>query len=402
MKARSLSIGLLIALISFPQLSETIYTPALPEVAADLKATAYATEATLAIYFIGFALGVAIWGFISDGWGRRTTLLLGLGIYAIGSLACGKASSVEALLAWRSLQAFGASVGSVITQTMIRDLYEGKRRAQIFATIAGALAISPAVGPLLGGYISELWGWRANFTCLVVMAACLTIWSWMKLPETRPLHVKRPSFCQLRQLLRQMMYSAPLWGHILLISSTNGILFGFYEEGPFVFIEQLGLRPSQYGLLGLLIAGAMMIAAQLSYRLNQHSNPEQLIKAGAWLSTIGAGLFTLMVSLHLFDLSLSSMGVILLALLAIFIGIGLIIPNSLSIAMKPYQAIVGTASSIFGGCYYILIAFFTWSMSLLHNGTAIPLALYMTALGMTLLIGSYLVQKKSQCLASLS
>src|SRR5580692_6531866 len=147
---KKLSISLLIALVGFPQISETIYTPALPNVANGLQASAYMVEATLSIYFLGFALGVLLWGTISDWCGRRNAMLMGIIVYGIGTLGCANVGTIEALLAWRFLQAFGASVGSVLTQTILRDSYNGEERTKLFSVMSGALAFSPAIGPVLG------------------------------------------------------------------------------------------------------------------------------------------------------------------------------------------------------------------------------------------------------------
>lgn len=105
-------------------------------------------------------------------------MLTGLIVYGIGTLACANVASVEAFLAWRFLQAFGASVGSVITQTILRDSYDGAERTKLFSVMSGALAFSPAIGPLLGGFISEFLGWRANFWVLAILAVGLFIWSF--------------------------------------------------------------------------------------------------------------------------------------------------------------------------------------------------------------------------------
>jgi Bcr/CflA subfamily drug resistance transporter len=386
------SLILLIALIDLPFISETIYTPALPSIATSLAASAHLVEATLAIYFVGFAIGVAIWGAISDWCGRRKAMLMGLCVYGIGTLACGNAECVEALLGWRLVQAFGASVGSVITQTILRDSYDGAQRAKLFSIVAGALAFSPAIGPLLGGLISESWGWRANFWVLSLVAVILFIWSFLLLPETRPAHIERPNASQIWSLFCKMMKSRTLWGHTLLIASTNGILFSFYQEAPFVFIEQLGLRPSHYGFFGIVISAATLLAARCSYKLSNYYSPETLIKQGAVISTVGGVIYTLIVIMGLFKVDLLGMGTTFIALSSIFFGIGLIIPNSLSTALRSYHMQAGTAGSIFGGSYYCLIAGFTWFMSILHNGTALPLPLFITALGLVLTIGSKMVQ----------
>jgi Bcr/CflA subfamily drug resistance transporter len=353
----------------------------------------YIVEATLAIYFLGFAVGVSLWGAVSDLCGRRAAMLTGLIIYGIGTLACGNVGSAEALLGWRFLQAFGASVGSVVTQTILRDAYIGAERSKLFSVMSGALAFSPALGPVLGGFISEFWGWRANFWVLVVFAVVLFIWSFRSLPETRPAHIVRLSLAQVGDLAMTMLKSRVLWGHVILIASTNGILFGFYQEAPFVFIDQLGLRPSLYGGLGVLIAAATIVAARFSYCQNGSHLPETIIRLGTGCVLLGSVFFTVVVYLGLFKLDIIGIVLALPALFAIFFGMGLIIPNSLSIALKPYQMAAGTAGSIFGFLYYCIIAGDTWLMSVLHDGTALPLPLYITALGIVICAGYWMIKQ---------
>ncbi|MFI5342913.1 MAG: multidrug effflux MFS transporter [Chlamydiales bacterium] len=390
-----LSILLLIALVGFPQISETIYTPALPKVAAGLNTTAYLVEATLSIYFLGFAAGISLWGAISDWCGRKKAMLAGLLVYGMATLFCGSVEHVYSLLAWRFVQAFGASVGSVITQTILRDAYDGVQRAKLFSVMSGALAFSPALGPVLGGLISEFIGWRANFWFLAFMAIILLIWTFKALAETKPAHVVRPSFSQIAELCKAMLKSSPLWGHILLIGSTNGIIFCFYQEAPFIFIEQLGMHASYYGCLGILIAAATILAARISYRQSQRHSAQTIISWGIISVLIGSMLFAGTVIMGFFQLNSSGMVVALLALFTLFFGIGLVIPSSLSIALKPYQTAIGTAGSIFGFCYYCLIAGYTWMMGVLHNGTALPLAFYIIALGIILVIGGFMAAEKT-------
>lgn len=394
--SKKLSISLLIALVGFPQISETIYTPALPDVASNLRTSAYLVEATLAIYFLGFALGVLVWGAISDRIGRKSAMLLGICLYGIATLICGQASSVETLLVWRFFQAFGASVGSVITQTILRDAYDGAERAKLFSVMSGALAFSPAIGPLLGGFITQYFGWRANFIFLSIFACMLLAWTIISLKETRPEKTVPLSLSQLKTLGLSMLSSKELWGHILLISGTNGILFGFYQEAPFVFIEQLKLSPTTYGCFGLLIAGATIAASRVSY-LKSHDWPgSRLIRLGSLCILCGGVLFTLLAMSG--ALSFGQFGLLctISALFLIFFGIGLIIPNSLSVALKSYQMAAGTAGSIFGGCYYCLIATSTWLMGILHNGTLLPLPSYITLIAVVILFGAYMSQEQDR------
>ena len=275
---------------------------------------------------------------------------------------------------------------------MLRDSYDGTERTKLFAVMSGALAFSPAIGPLLGGFISEFMGWRANFWALAILSIILGIWSFLSLPETRPRHIEHLSVDKIRLLFMEMIKSRILWGHILLISGTNGILFGFYQEAPFVFIEQLGMQPSYYGFFGLLISAATILAARISYRQSNRFSHQHIIQCGAVCVFVGGFIFTLTVMMGIFDLQALGVSIAVSTLFIIFFGIGLIIPNSLSHALKPYQMAAGTAGSIFGGCYYCLIAGFTWIMSALHNGTALPLPLYIALLGWVLACGSQMIR----------
>lgn len=389
---QAISLGLLIALIGFPQISETIYTPSLPSIAQDLMASTHAVEATLSIYFLGFALGVLIWGFISDRIGRKTTMLVGLVLYGMSSWKCGETLTVSSLLLWRFFQALGASVGSVITQTILRDVYEGKERSRIFSLISGALAFSPAIGPLLGGYISQYMGWRSNLYLLVSIAALLLLWVTFKLPETKPKSSRPVSAKFLYTLAIEMGRSPLILLHALLIGATNGILFSFYEEAPFVFIDYFGFQPSQYGLIGILLASASLFAAYVSCRLQARKTPEEIIRRGSHIATIGSLIFLIAVTTLT---TLQSLIISALGILTLFTGIGLIIPNSLSEALKPYKNSAGSAGSIFGGIYYLLITLATYLMSILHNGTTYALPSFLLFLSLILVFASNKVIKQT-------
>lgn len=393
-KEKGLSVGLLIALVGFPQISETIYTPALPNVAKGLMTSAYMVEATLAIYFLGFALGVLSLGGISDYLGRRPVMLGGLLIYGTATLGCANVDSVEVLLAWRFLQAFGASVGSVITQTMLRDCYDGAARTKLFSILSGALSFSPAIGPLLGGFVSEFLGWRANFWTLTILAIVLYFWAFFSLKETRPAHVKKLSMKGFRGLIIAMISSRQLCGHIILIGGANGVIFGFYQEAPFVFIEQLGMEPTTYGCFGLLIAAATIFSARLSYRNSGLISTKEFIQWGV-ICVMGGGLiFTSTVFTGILSSGLG-LTIAVLSLFLIFFGIGLIIPNTLSHALKAYQHAAGTAGSVFGGSYYFLIAALTWGLSAFHNGGELPLPLYITCLGILMIMAAQMIRQNN-------
>ena len=164
---------LLFSMAVLPLLSENIYAPALPALAVYFKAPVTLVEATLSIYFAGFALGVFIWGYIADRIGRRPSMIAGWMIYALATWICSISADISMFFVARFLQAFGASVGSVIGQTMARDVHHGKERSVVFTKIGVYLALAPALGPLAGGTLSTYFGWQSNFYFLLGLSLSL-------------------------------------------------------------------------------------------------------------------------------------------------------------------------------------------------------------------------------------
>jgi len=226
------------------------------------------------------------------------------------------------------------------------------------------------------------------------MGAFLLITSFKILPETKPQHVDKPNFNQIKQLIFKMFASSSLWGHVLLIGATNGIIFSFYQEAPFIFIEQKGMEPSHYGLFGLIIAAATIAAARLSVKLSSAFKPESIIKTGCLICFGGSLAFVIIAINDLISISLGGLSLTTLALFTTFLGIGLIIPNSLSMALKPFQGAVGTAGSIFGFLYYCFISLFAWLMGFIHNGTVYPMPIYFLGLSTLIVFAGTLVQAR--------
>ncbi len=385
----SLSLVLIILLLGFPQISETIYTPSLPDLAHSLGVSSQWAEFTLSIYFMGFALGVAGWGVVADYAGRRPALLMGLLLYCVGSVGCYQAGEIGALLACRFIQAFGASAGSVVTQTMMRDLYSGAKRGKIFSVVGGALAFSPAIGPLIGGLVDQFAGWRGNFVVLVAMGLGLLVYCYRLLPETKS--TAALSLASFKQVARQFVGDRRLYGYVTLIGCSNGIIFSFYAEAPFIFIEYMHYTPGQYGLMGLAIAGSNIVASYLSHRLNHRLiRPESIMLVGCLIiltASLGLSvwgywkLFAHLPAIHL--------AILVGCIALLFFGIGLLIPNALSQSLIDYQKAVGTAGALLGLLYYLLIAGLTFLMGYLHNGSIVTMPLFFLGLSGIMLMAFY-------------
>ncbi|WP_339288597.1 multidrug effflux MFS transporter [Paenibacillus sp. FSL E2-0201] len=384
------SLLLMIALVAFPQISETIYTPSLPDIAVALGVSNSSVQLTLSIYFIGFALGVFCWGWLSDFIGRRPAMLGGLIVYGIGSLMCFYSESIDLLLVSRFIQAFGAATGSIITQTILRESVSGNKRHAMFAQISAVIAFTPALGPLIGGFVDQAFGFRAVFFTLVMISMLLFMYAFWKLPETTDVSARKkvailPIFKRMLALPRVLVFG-------LLIGGINGVLFSYYAEAPFIFIEHFNISPGVYGFLGIIVALASIIGAMISKRLLTVYAPEKIIHIGCLVMTSGAFLLTIAGSL----VSLPDMIVMVSILITLFVmlmGAGIALPNCLSLALVNFQDVVGTAGAIFSLGYYLLVSLATWGMSALHNGSLLTMPIYFLGIsgGMWLLSKKFIV-----------
>lgn len=252
------SVALMIALVGFPQISESIFTPVLPAISRSLTINAQTSQLTMSSYFIGFAFGVLFWGGLSDKVGRRLAMSWGILVYLLGNICLLLAPHFNWLIMARMLQAFGAATGSVVTQTIMRESFSGIRGEKVFAQVSAAMALSPALGPLIGGFLQTYFGtYKSVFTALIGMAILLYLLVLWRLPETKSNSLKSQPAWYL--VAHRMLKSPRVWSYCLIISGINGILFSYYAEAPFIFEQYFNLSAVQYGWLGLVVALASII-----------------------------------------------------------------------------------------------------------------------------------------------
>lgn len=334
--------GLLIILLMFPQIVETIYSPVLPHLVDYFDVSMASASQTLSIYFMAFAVGVVIWGRVADVIGRRKAMLCGLFIYGIGCLLAITAVDFNMVLVARIISAFGAAVGSVIGQTILRDSYEGKELGKVFSVAVVAVSISPVVGLMLGGFIAEYFGHLIVFSLLFVMAITLLAVSVVLLPETKPNHLQAVSFMS---IFNAMLKDGAIWKSAILVACFNVMMFSYYSLAPFMF-NQLGLSSIEFGYSGVVLAVASIFGSTLNKRLLEKEwCSQRLIQVAVVFSMIGSA------QVYLYQDSLW----FLVGMASVVAGFGMAIPNIFSTALVNYKHQVGTAGAVLGLLYYCLI-----------------------------------------------
>lgn len=361
-----LFIAILGAMMAFTSLSTDIYLPAMPVMASALHGN---VELTITGFLVGFAVAQLIWGPISDHYGRRIPLFIGLILFAIGSAGCALSTSITQIVFWRAFQAVGACTAPMLARAMVRDLFTRTRAAQMLSTVIIVGAIAPIIGPLLGGQIIQFASWRAIFWMLAVIGLLMLGTLWF-LPETLP--VERRQSASLGTAFRNYFR---LLGNWTFMRYTLGVTlfyvaaYAFIAGSPFVYISYFGIAPQAYGwLFAVNVVGVMCLSA-INRRLVQKHSLDTLLRR-AFMVASGAVL-VLAVGVR-FDIG--GVGLIIACIFAFFSMNGIIAATSTAAAMDGVPQIAGSASALIGSLQYgsgiissLLLAWFSdgtpWTMT---------------------------------------
>lgn len=372
-------IALLAALGMIGSLGIDIYLPAFPTLAEHFQVAPLLLQQSLSGYLVGMALMMLFYGALSDGFGRRPVILWSLAVFAVGSFGAASSSSIDALLAWRTVQGLAAGAGSVVGRAIIQDRSQGADALKAMSQVIMAFALAPAIAPVLGGWLLQMSGWRSIFVFLGVFSSLLWVGCWTGLAETLPPAQRQQ--ISIGALLRRYgdVMSDP---RFLLLTVAGGLGFSVFSlyigaAAPFV-IGTLKRGSDGFGWLFVPLVAGMIGGSWTGARLARHLKGTTLIAAGygiLMLATAGATLF--------FSLAQARLPWAVLPIGAATFGLALINPGLALGAMGRFPASRGLASSLNGFINTVFFAVFAGGVAplvahdarLLTGATLISVAL---------------------------
>ncbi|MEV0402100.1 multidrug effflux MFS transporter [Actinoallomurus sp. NPDC050550] len=364
------------ALTAIGPLSIDMYLPALPKLTHDLSAGASLVQLTLTACLVGLAVGQLLAGPISDTWGRRRPLLVGVALYTVASLLCAVAPTVPALIALRLVQGAAGAAGIVIARAVVRDLYDGRAAARFFALLMLVNGVAPIAAPVIGGQLLRVTSWRGVFVLIAVIGALMTVAAYAGLRETLPRSGRGPG--GLGSTLRTfagLCADRVFVGYALAGGLAFAAMFAYISGSPFVVQDIYGLSPQAYSLIFAVNALGIVGAGQVSGWLVARVRLRVLLAAGLLISLAGGVALPVAIGAGL------GLPGVLPALFLVVAAIGLIMPNATALALtgRP-PAVAGSASALLGLAQFVIGGAAAPLVGVAGSHTAVPMGLVIAAL----------------------
>jgi DHA1 family bicyclomycin/chloramphenicol resistance-like MFS transporter len=355
-----------------------MYLPALPTIARELAASSAAVQVSLAMYFIGIAIGQAFYGPLSDRIGRKPALAFGLTVFVASSVGCALAWNVESLIGFRFLQALGGCAPLVVPRAVVRDYFDERESVRMLSMLILVMGLAPILAPLVGGQLLVNFGWRSVFWLLTAYGATLFTVVALFLPESLPREYRRRQPLRVilaiyGQLLRDRLYM----GYVLAGGFMFAGLLTYITGSPFVFIEIFRVPPERFGLFFGTNAAGIIAASQVNRWLAGRMDPRRIVRTVLPIA-MAAG-FAMLFSAYT---GFGGFAGILVPLFCFISCYGFIMPNTTALAMAPHGAIAGSASALLGTLQFVLGATAGALVGALGNGTAVPFAAVVAACGL--------------------
>ncbi len=365
-------------LTATPPLAMDMYLPALPQVTEALTAPAATVQLTLTACLAGMALGQLVVGPMSDRWGRRRPLLIGLAVYVLATALCALAPTVEFLVAFRLAQGLAGAAGIVIARAVVRDLYDGVAMARFFSTLMLVSGVAPIVAPLIGGQILRVTDWRGVFVVLTVVGVLLAVLVWARLPETlAPADRHAGGVGQALRSMRALLADRAFAGYMLTGGFAFAALFAYIAASPFVIQEIYGASPQTFSLLFGLNSVGLVAVGQINGKvLVGRVSLDAVLAAGLGVVVLAAGALLLMATGVFGEVGLVPVAAALFVLMS---AMGVTLPNTQTLALLRTKQAAGSASALLGTSSFLIGAVVSPLVGVAGEDTAVPMAVVQLA-----------------------
>lgn len=276
---------LLAALAMIGPFSVDTYLPAFPVIGESLAASPMQVQQTLTAYMASFAIMTLWHGALSDSFGRRSIILISLAVYAVASIGCAAVHRIEYLWVFRILQGLSAGAGVVIGRAIIRDLYAGAEAERMMSLVTMIFSVSPAIAPIVGGWIVSVSVWRSIFLMLFAFAVLMLWFCWRRLPESLSEDRRQPFHPSALWSNYWQIFSSPMFQlKAAAIACNFSGLFLYVASAPVLVTQHLGLGPAQFGWLFVpAVAGIFLGALAANRMAGRASTRTQIVTGFAFL-----------------------------------------------------------------------------------------------------------------------
>ncbi|MFW0764647.1 multidrug efflux MFS transporter EmrD [Trabulsiella odontotermitis] len=367
---------MLVLLVAVGQMAQTIYIPAIADMALELQVREGAVQSVMAAYLLTYGISQLFYGPLSDRVGRRPVILIGMTIFMLATLIAITTHSLLVLIAASALQGMGTGVGGVMARTLPRDLYEGTQLRHANSLLNMGILVSPLLAPLIGGLLDTAWGWRACYGFLLALCVIVTFSMARWMPETRPKEAPRTRLItSYKTLFGSTAFNCYL---LMLIGGLAGI--AVFEACSGVLLGGvLGLNSMVVSILFILPIPAAFFGAWFAGRQNKR------FSSLMWQSVISCLLAGLMMWIPGL-LGVMTVWTLLIPAALFFFGAGMLFPLATSGAMEPFPFLAGTAGALVGGLQNIGSGVLAWLSAMMPQTGQGSLGLLMMLMGLLILL----------------
>jgi DHA1 family 2-module integral membrane pump EmrD-like MFS transporter len=357
-------------------MAQTIYVPAMANMAEALNVRSGSMQQVMAAYLMTYGGSQLIYGPLSDSFGRRPVILIGMAIFAVGALIAMFAPSLQILVLGSAVQGLGTGVAGVMARTMPRDLYSGIALRQANSLLNMGILVSPLLAPVIGALLTHLFGWHACFAFLLLLCVGVTASMARWLPETRPVDTPATPFLRRYATLlsdgnfiRYLLLLVGALAGIAVFEASCGVLMGGVLGLDGITVSILFILPIPAAFFGAWFAGREQKSwhTLMWYGVNSCLLAGLLMWIPAWFGIMN--IWTLLVPAALF-----------------FFGAGMLFPLATSGAMEPYAWLAGSAGALIGGIQNLGSGVIAWLSALLpqHDQSSLGMLMFVTSLVMLL------------------